>query len=204
MGAHADQGVPPPPPPGSGIPPPPVRACRALGAHAAVREGPPRHPGLARTLWLRAVCPPPPPACARCVRAAWVGEGPPRPICPRPSRTGGSRAGVIGGHFPCPRCTPWARAAGWGVPLPSPPRQPLALGACDRLGGGLVFVSPPSGSCDLSARWDTPSGSGSLSGGGYRAAVFGKSPPCPHCAPWVPAAGWGSPLPLPPLAGCLC
>ena len=34
---------------------------------------------------------------------------------------GGSRTGVIGGPSPCPRCAPWARAAGWGFPLPLPP-----------------------------------------------------------------------------------
>ena len=34
-----------------------------------------------------------------------------------------------------------------GPPPPSPPRQPLALSACNRLGGTLSSVSPPLGSC---------------------------------------------------------
>ena len=44
----------------------------------------------------------------------------------------------------CPRCVPWARAAGWGFPTPFPFWRPLTLGACNRSGGPLSSVSPPS------------------------------------------------------------
>ena len=97
-----------------------------------------------------------------------------------PVARGGSCAGVIGGPPPCPRCASLARAAGWGFPLSlPPPRWPLELGACERSEETLVSVSPPSGSCALSARWDPPSGLWSLLHGGVPCCCVRGSSPVP-------------------------
>ena len=116
--------------------------------------GSPLRPGSACAPWARAVRPPHPPARARFACAAGAGGLLPRP---GPCRPGGSRGGVIRGFPP----VPLMRAVGacyWvgGPPPPSPPWQPLALGAGSRSGGGLGSVRPPSGSRALRARWEPP------------------------------------------------
>ena len=79
--------------------------------------GSPRHSVLSRMPCARAVRPPPH-ARARFARGSGAGghRPPPGPMSPR-----GSQGGVLGISPPCPRCSPLARAAGWGVPRPIPP-----------------------------------------------------------------------------------
>ena len=136
--------------------------------------------------------------CAHC----WVWRAPSLASLSwaRPGRAGVSCASVIGGPPSSPRCAPWARAAGWGVPPPPPPRWLLTVGVYSRSGGALVSVHPPSGSCAMSARWEPHSGLLYLSlGGGSCAAVFAP-PRALDVRHGCALMGEGYLSPLPPLA----
>ena len=90
---------------------------------------------------------------------------------------------------------------GGGSPPPSLHWWLLALGLCDRLGGPLVLVCPPSGSCALRDRWEPSSGSGFPSRGGVPCCIAWGSPPCALSAhPGCALLDGGSPYPFPPSA----
>ena len=197
--------------------PPPAQECRALGAHAALRGGPPLPLGLVSAVRpLRPRMPagmggPPPPgmAChalgahvavpgglpplpgsdrARFARAA--GAGGPRPG-PGPRLPGGSRWCVLRGSPPCSCYAPLARAAGRRVPLPLPP-----LSGRSRYARAAVWGRPSSlsfllGAPALCARTGDP-----LLG---LVAPFAGSPSAPSLHA-VGARCWvgAHPLPSPP------
>ena len=165
--------------------PPPSLSCMPCAGSARCLGGP--------QVVSSGVAPPPSPACRALVAHAAQGVPPPPPpgsgIPPLPSltyRTLGAHAAVQGGP-PLPpgsACTRWVRAA---YTPPSPARARVARAA----GAGGPPLHPGPGRA-----------------GGSRTAVFGGPmllclgiPPCARCMPWVCAARWGVPLPLPPLGG---
>ena len=138
--------------------------------------------------------PSPAPSCPRTVCARCWGGG-------SPSSSWALSPGGIPGW--CDRGfppVPLMRAVGacyWvgGPPPPSPPWQPLALGAGSRSGGGLGSVRPPSGSRALRARWEPPSGSCSPPHGVVLRCCARGSPPDPSLRAMSTRCWLGVPLP---------
>ena len=196
----------PPPPclpvrrPGMGGPPPPGLTCHVMGAHAAVLGGPPSLPGSGRAPWARAVCPPP--SCLRSVCARGWGRG--LPSSSRAPSTGGVPVVYAQGIPPCRCCAPLTRAAGLGVPLPLPPlsnRSHYARASVQG-GGSAPYVLRGSPAPRVRAGVPLPGLVVPLAGGSPAGTHRGP-PLLPCCTPWAHAAGWGCPLSLPPLFGCL-
>ena len=144
-------------------------------------------------LWLRLPCPLSPQiGWACCVGAGvWPLCGPP-PGWKLIIRAKMSRACSSGVPLPpsgvgAPPCSPGALLP---APLIPPPPASSYVG-----GGGFSGLEgcPPS---PVSGCARPP---GPCLPGGSRGCLIGGSPPCPRCAPMTRAAGWGVPLPRPPL-----